>query len=122
MTLIYLVVSVILSAIVWVCSQLDWQYGYILMYFFLFMTSWYISLVFIYEEEYDRTKKFSIFTVPHLIYFVIDVGLLIFLWKYKLKDWQTVRYAKYKAVVLMNLIQGICLMTYFKLRDVYTHL
>ena len=122
MTLIYLVVSVILAAMVWVSSQLDWQYGYILMYFFLFMTSWYVSLVFIYQEEYDRTKKFYIFTVPHLIYMVIDIGLMIFFWKYKLKDWQTVKYAKYKAVVLMNLIQGVFLMTYFKLRDVYTHL
>ena len=62
MTLIYLVVSVILSALVWVCSQLDWQYGYILMYFFLFFASWYVSLTFIYQEEYDRTKKFTLFT------------------------------------------------------------
>ena len=122
MTLIYLVVSVILSAMVWVCSQLDWQYGYILMYFFLFIASWYISLVFIYQEEYDRSKKFFVFTIPHLIYVVIDVGLLIYLWKYDLRDWQTVRLAKYKAVVLMNFIQGIFLMTYFKLRDVYKHL
>ena len=122
MTLIYLVVSIILGALVWVCSQLDWQYGYILMYFFLFITSSYISLVFIYEEEYDRTKKFSVFTVPHLIYYAIDIGLLIFFWKYRLKDWKTVTYAKYKAVVLMNIIQGTFLMAYFKLRDFYTHL
>ena len=122
MTLIYLVVATILSAMVWVCSQLEWQYGYILMYFFLFMASWYICLVFIYQEEYDRSKKFTLFTPGHLLFLVIDIGLMVYLWKWHLKDWQTVKYAKYKAVVLMNLIQGVALMTYFKLKDIYTHL
>ena len=122
MTLIYFVVSVILSALVWVCSQLDWQYGYVLMYFFLFMTSWYVSLVFIYQEEYDRSKKFTLFTVPHLIYYLLDIALIVILWKYNLKDWKTVTYAKYKGVIILNLIQGSFLMLYFKLRDFYTHL
>lgn len=122
MTLIYLVVSVILSAMVWVSSQLDWRYGYILMYIFLFLASWYVSLVFVYQEEYDRTKKYTFFTPAHLIFWAIDIGLLIYLWKWDLKDFLTVKYAKYKAVVIMNLIQGTFLMVYFKLRDFYTHL
>ena len=122
MTLIYLVVSFILSAMVWVSSQLDWQYGYILMYIFLFLASWYVCLVFLYQEEYERTKKYTLITPAHLIFLAIDIGLLIYFWKWDLKDFETVRYARYKAVVLMNLIQGVCLMTYFKLRDVYTHL
>ena len=122
MTLIYLVVSVILSVMVWVSSQLDWRYGYILMYIFLFLASWYVSLVFAYQEEYDRTKKYTFFTPAHLIFWAIDIGLLIYLWKWDLKDFLTVKYAKYKAVVIMNLIQGTFLMVYFKLRDFYTHL
>lgn len=122
MTLIYLVVSVILSGAVWVCTQLDWEYAYILTYFFLFMASWYICLVFVYQEEYDRTKKFTFFTPAHLLFLAIDIGLLIYFWKWKLADFQTVRYAKYKAVILMNLIQGSFLMIYFKLRDFYIHL
>ena len=122
MTIIYMVVAAVLSAMVWVASQLDWQYGYILMYIFLFLASWYVSLVFVYQEEYDRSKKFTLLTPGHLIYLAIDVGLLIYLWKWDIKDFETVRFAKYKAVVLMNLIQGILLMTYFKLKDIYTHL
>ena len=122
MTLIYLVVSVILSAMVWVSSQLDWRYGYILMYIFLFLASWYVSLVFVYQEEYDRTKKYTFFTPAHLIFWAIDIGLLIYFWKWHLKDFQTIKYARYKAIVLMNLIQGTFLMVYFKLRDIYTHL
>ena len=98
MTLIYLVVSVILSVMVWVSSQLDWQ------------------------EEYERTKKYTFFTPAHIIFFAIDILLLIYLWKWNLKDFQTVKYARYKAVVLMNLIQGSVLMGYFKFRDFYTHL
>lgn len=122
MTLIYLVVSVILSVMTWVASQLDWQYGYILMYIIMFFASWYVSLVFVYQEEYDRSKKFTFFTPIHIIYLIIDIGLLIYLWKWNLKDFQTIKFAKYKAVVLMNLIQGSFLMLYFKLRDVYLHL
>ena len=122
MTLIYLVVSAILAAITWACSQLDWQYGYILMYIFMFLTSWYICLVFIYQEEYDRTKKFTVLTPAHIILFAVDIGLLIWLWKYNLKDFQKVRYAMYKAVVLLNLGQGLALTLYFKLRSIYLHL
>ena len=58
----------------------------------------------------------------HLIYLIIDIGLLVYFWKWKLKVFQTIKYARYKAVVLLNLIQGCCLMTYFKLKDIYTHL
>lgn len=122
MTLIYLVVSIILAAATWGFSQLDWQYGYILMYIFMFFTSWYICLVFIYQEEYDRTKKFTLLTPGHLIYLVIDIGLLIWLWKYDLKDFEKIRFARYKAIVLVNLAQGLALMFYFKLRDFYLHL
>lgn len=122
MNLIYIVVSVILSAMVWVCSQLDWQYGYILMYIFLFFASWYASLVFIYQEEYDRSKKFILLTPAHIIYLIIDIGLLVYFWKWDLKDFQTIRFAKYKAIVLLNLLQGSFLMIYFKLRDIYLHL
>lgn len=122
MTLIYLVVSVILAVVTWVCSQLDWNYGYILMYFFLFMTSWYISLVFTYQEEYDRTKQYVLFTPAHLIFVIVDIGLLIYFWKWKLEDFETVKFARYKAVVLMNLIQGLLQMLFFKLRSVYIHL
>ena len=122
MTLIYLVVSVILSVMVWVSSQLDWRYGYILMYIFLFLASWYECLVFVYQEEYERTKKYTFFTPAHIIFLAIDILLLIYLWKWNLKDFQTVKYARYKAVVLMNLIQGSVLMGYFKFKDFYTHL
>ena len=122
MTLIYLVVSVILAAMTWVCSQLDWQYGYILMYICMFFTSWYVALVFMYQEEYDRSKKFLVFTVPHILFYVIDILLLVLFWKYNLKEWRTVTYAKYKAIVLMNILQGSFLMLYFKLKDFYTHL
>ena len=122
MILIYFVVSVIMATLTWVCSQLDWKYGYILMYIFLFLTSWYISLLFVHQEEYDRSKKYTLITPGHLLFLAIDIGLLVYLWKWKIKDFQTVRFARYKAVVLLNLIQGSCLMVYFKLRDIYTHL
>ena len=122
MTLIYLVVAAILAAFTWVCSQLDWQYGYILTYIFLFLSSWYVSLVFVHQDEYDRSKKFVFFTPEHIIYFVILAGLLVWLWKYDLKNFQTSWNAKCKAVVLLNLAQGVAQMVYFKLRDFYTHL
>ena len=122
MILIYFVVSAIFAAITWVCSQLDWQYGYILMYIFLFLTSWYISLIFVHQEEFDRSKKYTLITPGHIIYLAIDIGLLVYLWKWNLKDFQTVKFAKYKAVVLLNLVQGSCLMIYYKLRAIYAHL
>lgn len=122
MILIYFVVSAILATLTWVCSQLDWQYGYILMYIFMFLTSWYICLVFLHQDEYDRTKKYTLITPGHLIFLAIDIGLLIYFWKWNLKDFVTVKFARYKLVVLVNLIQGCFLMTYFKLRDIYTHL
>ena len=122
MILIYFVVSCIMATLTWVCSQLDWHYGYILMYFFMFLTSWYICLLFVHQEEYDRTKKYTLITPGHLIFLAIDIGLLIYLWKWNLKDFRTVRFALYKLVVLVNLIQGSCLMVYFKLRDFYEHL
>ncbi len=122
MILIYFVVSVILAAVTWVCSQLDWRYGYILMYIFLFLTSWCVSLIFVHQEEYDRSKKYTLITPGHLIFLAIDIGLLIYLWKWKLEDFQTVKFAKYKAVVLMNLLQGSFLMIYYKFRDIYEHL
>lgn len=122
MTIIYLIVSIILGAITWVCSQLSWQYGYILMYIFMFLTSWYICLVFIFQEEYEREKRFYIFTVPHLIYYLIDIGIIIFFWKYNLKDWKTVTYARCKAMAVLNIVQGTILMAYYKLRSIYIHL
>lgn len=122
MVLIYFVVSVIMAALTWVSSQLEWQYGYILMYIFLFLTSWYISLIFVHQEDSDKLKRYTLISPLHLIFIAIDVGLLIYLWKWDLKDFQTVRFARYKAVVLMNLIQGVALMTFYKLKDIYTHL
>ena len=122
MVLIYFVVSVIMAALTWVSSQLEWQYGYILMYFFMFLTSWYIALIFVHKDDSDKLKRYTLISPLHLIFIAIDVGLLIYLWKWNLKDFQTVRFARYKAVVLVNLIQGVCIMTYLKLRDIYTHL
>ncbi len=122
MILIYFVVSVIMAAITYVCSQLDWHYGYILMYIFMFLTSWFISLMFVHQEEFDRSKKYTLITPGHLIFLAIDICLLIYFWKWHIKDFQTVRFAKYKLVVLVNLIQGSFLMLYYKLVDFYTHL
>ena len=122
MILIYFVVSVIMATLTWVSSQLDWKYGYILMYIFLFLTSWYISLLFVHQEEYDRSKKYTLITPGHIIFLLIDIGLLVYLKNWDIKDFQTVKYARYKAVVLLNLIQGSCLMVYFKFRDFYSHL
>lgn len=122
MILIYFVVACIMATLTWVCSQLDWQYGYILMYIFMFLTSWFISLIFVHQEEFDRSKKYTLITPGHIIFVVIDIGLLIYLWKWNLKDFRTVRFALYKLAVLVNLIQGSCIMIYCKLRDVYEHL
>ena len=122
MILIYFVVSCIMATLTWVCSQLDWRYGYILMYIFMFLTSWFIALIFVHQEEFDRTKKYTLITPGHIIFLAIDIALLVYLWKWNLKDFRTVRFALYKLVVLVNLIQGVGLMTYYKLRAVYEHL
>lgn len=122
MNLIYLVVSVILSAIVYITTQLDWQYAFYLEYVFLFLASWYLALVFISQEEYERSKKFEIFTPVHLLHWIAIGVALFFLWKYDIKKFRSNDFAFAKIVVIGHAIQTVFLNIYFKIRDIYHHM
>jgi hypothetical protein len=128
MNLIYLVVAFILGLVTWICTQTTWQYAYILFYVFLFLCSWYINLFMLYQEENDKHKKYTLWTPANLIY-VIIIAVLLFLLrdyhilelinKYTLSEFASKGYLFYKFVVILNMIQGIFLLLYFKIRSIY---
>lgn len=122
MKIIYFVVAVIFGALSWICTQTVWEYQYILQYIFLFLTSWFVCLIFLYQEENEGSKKYTLFTPYNLIY-VIIVGVLIFLYRdYDLDKWQTSMNSFYKVVFIINGIQGLLIMAFYKLRDIYHHM
>jgi membrane-associated phospholipid phosphatase len=122
MKIIYLGVTCILSVICWIATQLSWQYANILFYIALFFTSWYIDLFFLYQEEHESSKKYTIITPSNLVYLVIITIILFILRKYNIKEYATVKYAFYKLVVIVNAIQAAIIVIYYKLREIFTNI
>ena len=121
MKLIYFVVSCIFAAVCWIATQINWQYANILLYVALFITSWYINLIFLYQEDHESSKKYTIFTPSNLIYLIIISVILFNLRSYNIKDYETVKYAFYKIVALVNAGQALIIVLFFKFRDIYVH-
>ena len=122
MKIIYFVVACIFAAISWVCTQIAWQYSNILLYIALFITSFYLCLVFLYQEENETSKKYTIFTPYNLAYVIIIAVILFTLRKYNIKEYTTIKYSFYKVIAIVNAIQGAIIMFYFKIRDIYYHM
>ena len=122
MNIIYIVVAVIFGAISWICTQTVWEYQYIIEYIALFLSSFFVCQVFLYQEGNESSKEFKIITFPHLVYVAIIVIALFALRNYSLEDWQISTYSFWKAVVVMNGIQGILIMLFYKIRDWYHHM
>ena len=122
MNIIFIVVAILFGAISWICTQTVWEYQYILEYIALFISSFFVCLVFLYQEANRTSKKYKIITFPNIVYIVIIVITLVFLRNYSLEEWNTSIYSFWKAVVVMNGIQGILIMLFFKIRDWYNHM
>lgn len=122
MNIVYIVVAVIFGAISWICTQTVWEYQYIIEYIALFIASFFVAMVFLYQEANETSKKYKIVTFPNAIYVALILLALIFFRNYSLEDWQTSTYSFWKAVVVMNGIQGICIMIFYKIRDWYHHM
>lgn len=122
MKIIYAVIAVILSVIAWICTQTVWEYQYILEYIAIFLASIFVCLVFIYQEENEVSKKYTLLTPYNLIYIIIVIVLLVILRNYDYEYWRTASGSFWKMVVTVNGIQGILLMLYYKIRDWYNHM
>ena len=122
MNIIFIVVAVLFGAISWICTQTVWEYQYILEYITLFISSFFVCLVFLYQEANQLSKKYKIITFPNLVYLVIILIALIVLRNYDLAEWSTSIYSFWKAVVVMNGIQGILIVLFFKIKDWYNHM
>ena len=122
MNVIYFVVAIILSGLAWISKQLVWQYANILFYIFLFFASWYINMFLFHQEEFEKHKKYNIFTPIHIIYPLIIIGLIWYFKDYRLKDYNTIKYSFYKLVIIVNASQAVLLNVYYKFVDIYQHL
>ncbi len=122
MKIIYAVIAVIFSVIAWICTQTVWEYQYILEYIAVFLASIFVCLVFIYQEENEVSKKYTLLTPYNLIYIIIVIILLVILRNYDYQYWRTAPGSFWKMVVTVNGIQGILLMLFYKIRDWYNHM
>ena len=41
---------------------------------------------------------------------------------YHVKDYETIKYAFYKVVAIVNAVQAVLIVAFYKLRDIYTHM
>jgi len=121
MKIIYFVVACFFAALSWICTQFTWEYANILFYICLFITSWYINLVFLYQEENDISKKYTVFTPYNLLYVIIISIILFLLRDYDIKKYETVKYSFYKIVAIVNAVQAALIVFFYKFRDIYTH-
>ena len=121
MKIIYFVVAFIFGVLSWICHEVPWQYSHILFYICLFITSWYINLVFLYQEENEVSKKYSVLTPSNLIYLIIISVILFLLRDYNIKKYETVTYSFYKIVAIVNAIQAAFIVIFYKFRDIFYH-
>lgn len=121
MKIVYAVIATLLGVVAWICTQTVWEYQYILEYIAIFLASIFVCLVFIYQEENESSKKYTLFTPYNLIYIIIVVALLIVFRKYDYKYWRTESGSFWRMVVTVNGIQGLLLMLFYKIRDWYHH-
>lgn len=122
MKIVYAVIAALLSVVAWICTQTVWEYQYILEYIAIFLASIFVCLVFIYQEENEASKKYTLFTPYNLIYIIIVAALLIAFSKYDYKYWRETSGSFWRMVVTVNGIQGILLMLFYKIRDWYHHM
>ena len=121
MKIFNLVIALIFGVFAWVCTQLNWQYANIIFYIALFIASWFVCLVFLYQDESETSKKYTVITPSNLIYVVIIAIIIFSLRKYNIKEYATVRYSFYKVVAIVNAVQGAVIVLYYKFRDIYYH-
>ena len=120
---VYFVAAVLLSAVAWICTQTIWEYQYILEYIAIFFASWCVSMVFIFQEEGEDNKKYTIFTPYNLIYIVILLVLIfVVLRNYEFEYWQEVTGSFWRVVISLNGIQTLLTILFFKIRDWYYHM
>ena len=121
MKIIYFVVACFFAVVSWVCTQINWQYINIALYICIFISSWYLNLVFLYQEENEASKKYTLFTPSNLLYVVIIAVILFLLRDYDIKKYETVKYSFYKIVALVNAGQAALIVFFYKFRDIFVH-
>ena len=121
MKIIYFVVACIFSALAWFSRQVSWEYENILFYVSLFLASWFVCLIFLYQEENESSKKYTILTPSNLIYVAVISIIIFMLRKYKIEEYETVKYSFYKVVAIVNAVQGLLIVAFYKIRDMYYH-
>jgi hypothetical protein len=77
--------------------------------------------MFLYQEDHEKSKKYTILTPSNLIYVIIITTILIMLRKYNIKEYATIKYAFYKLVAIVNAVQAAFIAIFYKFRDIYYH-
>ena len=118
MSMIYFVITCIMAALLWACSQMEWMYKQELFYVALFVTGIFAALIFVQQED-NINKKYKIFSPRIIIYYAIIAIILIILRDYKIRDFETVRNAFIKLATLVNAGTATLLIIFYKIRDVF---
>lgn len=118
MSMIYFVITCIMAILSWGCSQMKWMYQKELFYIMLFITGIFLALIFIQQED-NVNKKYKIFTPRIIVYYAIVVTILIVLKDYRIREYETVRYAFIKLATLVNAVTATFLIIFYKLRAIY---
>lgn len=118
MSMIYFVITCIMAGLSWACSQMEWAYKNELFYVVLFITGVFAALVFVQQED-NINKKYKVFSPRIVIYYAIIAIILIILRDYKLRDYETVRYAFVKLATIINAITATLLIAFYKIRAIF---
>lgn len=121
MKIVYAVIAIIFSAIAWICTQTRWEYQYILEYAAIFLASFFVCLVFLYQEENESSKKYTILTPYNLIYVILIIVLLVLFRNYEYEYWRDATGSFWKMIFTVNACQGAFLILFYKIRDWYYH-
>ena len=118
MSMIYFVITCIMGVLSWACSQMDWLYKNELFYIALFITGVFAALVFIQQED-NMNKKYKIFSPRIIIYYAITAIILIILRDYRIREYETVKYAFVKLATLINMATATLLILFYKVRSIF---
>lgn len=121
MSMIYFVITCIMAALSWACSEIHWMYQKELFYVVLFITGIFGVLIFIQQEE-NVNKKYKIFTPRIILYFAIITTILIVLKDYKIREYETVKYAFIKLATLINAGTAVILIIFYKIKSIFYNL
>ena len=118
MSMIYFVITCICAGLTYACSQMSWIYQKELFYVSLFITGIFLVLIFIQQED-AVNKKYTVFTPRNISYFAIVAIILILLRDYKIKDYETVKYAFVKLATIINAGMAVILILFYKVRSIF---